>query len=589
MRYLQPLLILAIFFAPLLSFAEDTRVISGLMFRLDKYESIDEGAVQVVIGGNSKIVPEDMADEYIIKLAFQNPDWDAEFEVSDLFNFIRESLILDESNRAANALSAVLDRDDVEIKKLLKFLREFLQNHGALTVVRNSLRVLSMENRAPEPLITAVVFLGMYDTEWVQSHLLRYAYVHRKAIIQEIQGRFQDAIAEQDFSAAQRLVLINRALFGESDDHYRQLHMIYTKLRLARDAMSDGEVEQLFPLVSLSQSSDFMRKFLTPILRTAFHSEAENEITNGNGSRAIAILARIPKSDQTPLTIELTRTALRMLKTNTESVIFDPQVESMLRDLADADPLILERYENYLIRQINFFLKTRRVNQVDPFLIRLREYRPDPNRENDEVRLQQAMMLKDMGHTEAARRKIEEMYTGVGLSNFIYLLHSGFYFDLNWLLLVILGPVAVLLGHRILLRRARIEDEDEDYDDDIEEDEYISPEERGEEIYHADGFDDELAEDGTLTRKAKEGFSYLQRKTGLSPKMHEYTNLMRRLRLEPDADLKEIKATYRTAVKECHPDLAEGHDQAAAEEFRIINETYEAIIRLRKELGMPDA
>jgi curved DNA-binding protein CbpA len=71
--------------------------------------------------------------------------------------------------------------------------------------------------------------------------------------------------------------------------------------------------------------------------------------------------------------------------------------------------------------------------------------------------------------------------------------------------------------------------------------------------------------------------------------MHEYVGLLRKFDLGPEANMKVIKAAYRSAVKEVHPDLHDDSvDDKAAELFRALNERYERILELRKSLGYPE-
>jgi len=75
---------------------------------------------------------------------------------------------------------------------------------------------------------------------------------------------------------------------------------------------------------------------------------------------------------------------------------------------------------------------------------------------------------------------------------------------------------------------------------------------------------------------------------GLNPKLHEYLGYLKQFGLNRDADLKSIKAAYRNAVKEVHPDLKHNQSQSDSERFIQLTSAYERLLELRKEMGFPD-
>ncbi len=68
--------------------------------------------------------------------------------------------------------------------------------------------------------------------------------------------------------------------------------------------------------------------------------------------------------------------------------------------------------------------------------------------------------------------------------------------------------------------------------------------------------------------------------------MSEYHDTLKKFSLSPNASLKEIKSTYRTLVKYCHPDLNPNQTASQKKEFLELTNIYDRLIDLRKNIGL---
>jgi hypothetical protein len=543
--------------------AAETRKIGGLQFEVEEIVPVDRRAVRVVVDGETRIVPKEQVDEFILSEKFKSSDWYTGFSIPSLMGFAKEGLRLRKFERATKVLPAIVGNDEVTSSQLEGFLEEVLKVPTGQTVVQDYLSELSREGGVNEHIITMIMVIGRHDSGWIRANLLKYCFTHRNEIFDKVDLRFQEAIADQDFGRANTYLTLASDLYGFADERVTKIQLIYNKLNLARRALASGEVEQLYPLIPLMQEGPDLRAFLAPILLNAFHEEGKRSLQRGANSRVLHIMSQIPADHRTETTYKLMQEALETLTASPRSILLEDEVWGDLKKTSQSHPDIMGAVIEALLTQINFFLNTNSAHQVNPFLERLIEYRPDPDEENDRIRMKQVMIFKSLGDQKSASEKLSEISV-LGVSEYAYLLYSGYYVDLNILLIIGLAPALLAIIYKVLCALSDRWNQDlsllED-DDDDDEDEEVAP----------------------------GGFSYISLKRGLSPRMHEYVGLLRKFDLGPEAELKVIKAAYRSAVKEVHPDLQQEMDEPSAARFRKLNERYERILELRKSLGYPEA
>ena len=243
-------------------------------------------------------------------------------------------------------------------------------------------------------------------------------------------------------------------------------------------------------------------------------------------------------------------------------------IKRFLLALGQFDPSLKEIFEKKLVAQFRAALSKHDIAQAERVMGMLVSARPDPNLANDQLRIEYAQFLREVGKLAQSQTQLKRVQTGLpfllrlGIFTSDYLGISLF----NFIALLISG---VLLSSLLVIRFSAL------------------IKEGGRKISQAapnlkTGFSRTRVESDS-DNFTTPGFRRMQK---TSPERAEYLRCLEVLGLTGEASFKQIRYAYREAVKTHHPDRQE--EGRTTDRFVDLNQTYERIIELRKALGLND-
>jgi hypothetical protein len=535
--------------------------IHGTDFGVDQLSEIDSDTLKIKLFGEERIIRKDVLDDYVLHQYFLRVN-KGSLKPEIIFRFIQASLKVKDVERAGQGFRALLAHPDLKEQALVKYVEELAVAKHALALFKIMLSGAEDIKANPKVLAAIMFFAGLEDLNWVRSRGIRYVYLYGDQVRGYFDGRFYEAAGAGDFGAVEQIVKLESGLLGNDDSQCERHRLVMNKLRQGLEAIGRGESEGIYPIRDLAGKDRAFAQVVPGLITKVVHREAERSLAQQQNERALRILALVEKDWRTPTTHVLAKEALGGAQAAKRNVIEDKDLHAFLGFLAGKDESLKKSYLQFLERQTLFLCGYGEPSAVGAYMRHLLTMRPDPDSENDNLRLKQALVLARKGLRAEARQKLGEIQTGISLKDRIRVLLAGIY----------LGPyVAALLVGILLLslwgvrRMSRHERPSGAGARRISSSESVSG-------------DEETPAMPLFTSGGR----------GLDPRRQEYAACLRRLGLEGGVSLRAIKAAYRNAVKEAHPDMGISESSRDSDKFIEINAAYERAIELRRELGIMD-
>lgn len=278
---------------------------------------------------------------------------------------------------------------------------------------------------------------------------------------------------------------------------------------------------------------------------------------------ALSILTLVDFARRTEVTHDLVLKSLSELRGKEVEVLKQERIRRSLLEFALKD----EGIKVKLLALFESLIQEHRTSGDQSFAISLfdaiREARPDPSPENDNLRFLWASQMLDEGQVGKARTIIENTSTSAPIMLRLKLL-------LREQAVIILISVVALGGALVailFLRRrslAQITRQESAAQQNVEETDVEREEEGSEPVRQA-----------RFVR-----YSPDLRGGGIRD---EYEDLLAVFGMRPGVKLSHIKNSYRNAVKSCHPDLNRNASSAEAERFIYLTQNYERLLRVHEE------
>ncbi len=541
--------------------AADSLTISGLTFPVDKIAAVDADTVHLTLFGKEELVAKKSLESTVASRYLAQPERMKGFSFESLIDFVKDSIKQDAPERAAQALISLCSRsDDSHAAKLPDTLREIERSSAAPAFFRSAGDLLGARG-CPSDVTAEILFrAGLGDRAWLRSSGLRLIFSNESALRRLVESRAYEAGREHAFDEMGQYIDFYSAAFGSEDARAQELRILFGKVSKAAEEVKGGDLDSLYSISETSKSEPWLNDIVLPMFVEELHTRAKRALTRKEADNALLILAHIDLKKRTPTTHELMRTALETLGPATNSVIAQPMVSSTLLAVSQADSSVKAAYISYLERLSSYLIQQGALDELSAYFGQLTQLRPDPNRDNDRIRLQQISAYIDRNMMLFARERMKYVQTGVPLGYKLRFAFAGFYFDPAYFIVLVAAPIgaAVVLLLIALIERVRRfayeRRKQKEQEQREEKEEVIEP----------------FVRSGLVR--------------SMSPSMIEYRECLAVFGLPAEADLKAIKTAYRQAVKEAHPDLSHQVDARASERFIELTKTYERILELHKDV-----
>jgi len=550
------------YFLPCLLLADNLHV-AGINFHVDEIIPVDDSHSQVTVFGETRIVANTRIEDFVLEHYLRDLSNLTRFSPALLFGFVRESWVDQKSERAALGLNAALLHPQLDLADFRLFFDEISQTEGFYRLFQKTLEARSAGDISDQIVNRMVYEISLKNPEWILRNPLAASVVQKTSYTNFLRTLFMEAVERDDIETVESMIEALSSLHAADDERLIEFRLALERYNLLSQMGEDEMMEVWYPDPEEGRRRELVARVSSTVALRRLQIAAESMLEQGNAQRALQILARMDLSLRTPTTHDLVFRALQRLPLSEDSIVLEPSVAALLSFLSINDERIRLRYSEFLERQIYWLLEQGKVLRSEYYFNQLLVLRPDPNSHNDRLRLKEAITWAALGRYDNTERILSNIRSSPGLHDRVQLFRFGYYIDLNFLILLIGIPLIVAFSSYLYWKSRPVKNQ-------------ITTDELSDLEY-------EEVENGAETPAA---FSLLKINRALNPRMQEYRKLLSVFGLGADSSLQQIKAAYRTKIKEVHPDLQFNNlDSKGSESFIQIKKDYERIVELRTMLG----
>lgn len=553
-------------FTPDAAFA-DSLTISGLSFNVRELSRVDDSHVKVTVFNETQIVEKSRLEDIVLSEYFGNVAHTAVFSDKALQDFALDSVRQKKYERAGLAFRALCVRPMLTSEQWDAFVDQF-QFPGATEFLKYIVESASTL-ACPAAANARLVFnAGVGDTSWVRSKAVSFALQVESDLRPYTREKIHSAGLSRSFERMSLMIDFFGAAFGVEDTEYGEFRRLYQKVVNAIDDIKRGDLERIFALIDLTRGDKWLSDVISPILVEAIHTQAESKLRRGDRDGALIALSHIDLKRRTPTTHEIAKRTLAEYQPTGASALFDAGVAQFLKILSLADASVRDVYGKALDRAAAWYVQSGLLEQAQRSLDQALLVRGDPSEDNDAIRLLIVQALVKRKLLAQAGQILADVQTSVPLSYRARFFVAGLYFDARYVYVLFLAPILAGLVLFIIevWRRYR--------------DEIVKA--ANDRISQVQAHTQ--ADEAPRPQFVTSGFM-----RSASPAMIEYREALAIFGLGPGVDIKTIKAAYRNAVKEVHPDHLGGTaDPSTAEKFISLTKTYERLLELHQALAQID-
>lgn len=552
------------------SLAEPVNV-DGLALRVDQLVPVDESNIKVKLGSDERVIAKTELSRYALEQFFSQKDLFSLLEPSEVEKFIIASIDGGKYEQATVALRGVVaqsDSNDIRVPEILEVIGA---NPKSIQVLKDLLKSLPDSFTSPRIICVLLSQIGHADLPWLRANAVRRIYLFGDELRVYLKEHLYSAISKGRSEIAQQTLQFYGELFGNDDSDFKRLNALNLKFQRLSEGIRKDDIDSIFPLVELGEDSDILRRLIAPGIVEAVHKSAETSILKGDYEAALNILSNIEFDKRTPTTHALILRALGSTKPPASSIVENAKITGLIKQIAQVDDGVRQAFLQFLERTALYNAGDPSFRDIGDLMSLIVTMRPDPSRDNDALRAHVAISLVNRGRVMQARSLLSDMRTR---EPFFERLRVGWALfmadDFSRTLVAIAGILLFgLIGLRLqgtklnlpkfksrdksaqnknagYRTRASVESETED--------DYIPPQ--------------------FVTARAH-GDTFIK----------EYHERLVEFGLKADADLRMIKAAYRTKAKEIHPDYGHQDSTSDPQQFIDLKSNYERLIELRKRLG----
>ncbi len=537
--------------------AQESIEISGLHFAVDEVRVLDEKSARVNLFSSSRIVELSQLAEFVLERYLEDFDRFADFDPDKLQKFFQARAEIGHASSAAAAMHGLLHNSKRDKEYNLTLISQLEESRSEIRkdIFREVLLKFDGDNFIEEYALI-VLFLGLSDYEWLRKNSISLIYSHKSALTRIIDQQFSQAALKLDLDRAIKIHDFARLFFGQEDSQVAALRTLLPQLRDIAEGAGAGDFSALLSV--LNQRRDARSEGIVgPVITNLLHNHAASELSGNNPHKAISILSRVNFDKRTPETHSLLLQALKEVGPSPNLFIRDINTRESLLRYASRDDDIKKQLIKVLTHQLYFSQQVLNGEGADGLLSSIVLIRPDPDNDNDLLRGEYAHWLVKNGQQTKAHSVLIGVQTGIP-----FFLRVKIWFSSSPLRGQ--NPLYILLAITSILALLYIR------------------ERRAEALFKPKNKLPPFEEDETPRRLFVNVSSTAW---NINPAFQEYQRCLAVLGLSTEASMKEIKAAYRNAVKESHPDSNNANELTASARFIEITSAYERIVDLARAHG----
>jgi len=552
--------------------------VSGLSLPVEEITPVDALSVTVSLGGQTALVTRAALPDFVLQRYVENPALRIRLDPGGLERLVESATREGAIERAGVGFAGLMSHPAGEAERLAALLLVIAELPAGPAVARASLIRLMPDRRGDldsllPPLFTAA---ALKEPGWLSTTVGPLLRAQRGGLSSYLTGQLVGALKLRELDRAREILVFAGETLGRDDRQYQRLVVLVDRTSRTLADASRGDLDALQAALDLSSNDPELSRLLAPIVTEGLHQEGSRALEAGDVERAIMSVARIKFERRTQTTHEILRGALARYQPVAQSVLGEVLVSEAIAAIAAQDEVVRERWFSALERQVQYLIDRGALTESERYMGRLVESRPDPSSGNDRLRYEQALAWYRAGAPVLARQRLTGVQSG-GLWGYrLRIAWFRFCSSPDAIILVCVFLVILLGLIYSLYRRGQARSE-------AGTEPRPASSDRGKRAAASGREDEEESEDDAPPR----GFMVSEMRR-FSPAMQEYHRLLEHFSLSPAASVREIKAAYRNAVKEVHPDLRPDSNEASSARFVELTRIYDRVLELRRDLGFTD-
>jgi hypothetical protein len=537
-------------------YAEERIPFAGIDLIVDKVDQVEGGKIAVDIGGQRFLSPADEAGRHIAEAYAERPTLARRLPWATYGALVSQLAAGSDIGIARLAVTRVLESTELSVEEARTFFKILVVSASGGLILADQILRLSQNSPVQRATVClALAFLpksamsAVHDR--VKSDLMWAQDICPRELIREGQRALIDNHVKDSLASFEALVF----LFQREDDTVRSARRSLESLRGIEEGLGSADARRFETALRVGAFDVNLADGIAKVQPALIQEFAQRTLVENKTTEAMRAISSLDFAQRNTSHHELLSKALRQITIGDAGVFEDPNVRKMMLSYATKDELVkkqaLERLET-LIRED---AKLAGGRSGYGLLGAMEEIRPDPSRDNDELRVTIGAALMDNGDMLGAERILAQMRTPIpiGLRLKIFTRRSPY-------TAFGLATAASILVWSLLLIRLRA-----------------------------------VSQNRTVARPAGEGKPNREETIGGASvgghslgrasytDFDEYGEYLSRFNLKKGATLSDIKVAYRNAVKSCHPDLNPRATTADTEQFIELTKFYEKLIELHRE------
>ena len=542
------LVYLFIFGLPAKILADELKYL-GITFDVDELAEVDDKTTRVKLFNEEMIVASVSVGEIVAKKYLSDPENLKKIPIGSLEEFIEQALAGKKNELATLALQAYFSHPSRDITHDATLFRSIFNQYATVGVLK---KLISSDKVNDSDAKARILYnIALRDPNWIRKNKAGLLYTLSENIKRITKEAFNYSVKSRSLEDARSSLTVIRNLYGSNNTFLNDLTGLYSKFKTIEAARSNHSIEQIFSIIEQSKSDPELDSMFGTELSSIIHDSASRALKGGDRVKALRILSHLNLDRRTPTSFSIAHKSVKQLAFKDRSLLEDSAVTNALIALSGYDNTFKKALINYLYKTITTLQANKDSSSALKFISIFQKLSPQ---DIHALQLKQALLYVKQRRFHSAERIIQSDDFKLSFTDRIRLFLGGYYVNLPILLAYISIPF--LLFGIIRLRTLRL---------------------RAQALGHdSSEFYDTISSVGDRIKSSR-----------LSPRYQEYSRCLQIFELPATATEKDIKAAYRAAVKEVHPDIiGNNQEEHDSDDFIRLTQTYERMLELRKELGL---
>jgi hypothetical protein len=338
------------------------------------------------------------------------------------------------------------------------------------------------------------------------------------------------------------------------------LQILKERFSTALKLINSGRAEGALLLLSGLKNSQEIQPLITPIVRS-LKSIAESSDPEVK-AQILKVVTLIPTDLVTQDFLDFFQDQLSQLKDiSVAPQIFERLVAAHVK-VIEGNKEFARLLEDVVSQQVNQSFKSGDLERSKMFLGSWLILAGRPEFLSTDSLLQLYIWLNRFGRSEQAEKIYAQVSDKLGIFDLVRLFFVRHFPSVNYVFLIVLAVLLALTLIVVVLTKRKFEDEPINFEETF----------------------------GTGNDEPEQPKVFSVGALAISPRMLRYKECLRVIGLSGPATVRDIKAAYRAAVKESHPDLKGDHGgqtvgQSQSDRFIELTQAYDEALHLHAEIG----